>query len=131
MILPRRLMTFTDKAGKMSFCEADDPNQEMNYHPKGYPIPDPEAERIGLKAYLDRTGWGEVAGDKRMTEAKALKQAEVEHKAVDQAATEDKSVEAPRSVTEKADEPSAPEKPDDLGPGLHIDPEARRGRRGA
>ena len=130
MILPRRLMTKRNKAGEECFCEEDDPDQEMNFHPKGYPIPDAEAERRGLKAYLDSTGWGDVAGDKRMTEARAMKQAEAEHKAVEQSATEDKAAAPPAAAAAKADEPSEPEKADEPGPGLHIDPEARRGRRG-
>jgi hypothetical protein len=116
MILPRRLFLLADG----SFCEEDHPKQRMNFRPKGFIIPDAEAERIGLKAYLDQTGWGDKAaepGSKQViTEEKtqeALEEAQeaeaVESKAVVQGETEDKAVDAP-------------------GPGLHVQSESRRQR---
>jgi hypothetical protein len=108
------------------FCEEDDPKQAMNFRPKGFPIPDPEAEKIGLKAYLDATGWGEKAGETPMTDAKAMKPAEAENKAVAQAATEDKSAEAPSAGDEKPEDPADAEKADEPGPGLHVETESRR-----
>lgn len=112
MILPRRLMTLVprpdDPPGKLRFCEADDPKQAMNFHGPGYPIPDVEAERIGLKAYLDATGWGATAfqpGEKKVTEAAFAK-------SVAQAETEDKAVAAPDAEQKAA------------APGLHITPAA-------
>jgi len=128
MILPRRLMTLADG----TFCEEHDPKQAMNFRPKGFVIPDGEAERIGLKAYLDATGWGDVADVKDAPEAKAVVQAE----------TEDKAVKAPQGPAEHAERPpieappppadgtsdEAPQEPQE--PGLHLDTSARRlGRR--
>ena len=108
MILPRRLMTLAD--GR--FCEEHDPKQAMNYRPKGFIIPDVEAERIGLKAYLDQVGWGEVLGVSTPTEEKAVAQGE----------TEDKAVAEPMETKSNVPE-------EDLGPGLHVD-RAARSRRG-
>lgn len=116
MILPRRLMTYTEKDGRVCFCEVDDTRQEMNYHGPGFVIPDIEAERTGLKAYLDATGWGDVADASKAPEVKAVAQAEVEDKAVDLAASEH----AGESDAEDKSEP---------GPGLHVDRTiGRRGR---
>ena len=122
MILPRRLMKLEDG----SFCEEDDPKQAMNFRPKGFPIPDPEAEKIGLKAYLDRTGWGEKADDKKMTEAKAVTPAESEDKSSESTSTGE---ELPGTGGEPPSDPSGADKLNALGPGLHIDPESRRSRR--
>jgi hypothetical protein len=125
MILPRRLMTLADG----SFCEEDDPKQAMNFRPKGYPISDTEAARIGLKAYLDATGWGEKAhekGERKVTEAafeKSVAQAETEDKAV--AGPEEAKAEEPTGDQPKSDETEA-----DPGPGLHVDRGQSRGRRG-
>ena len=113
MILPRRLFLTAD--GK--FCEVDDIRQAKNFHPAGYPIPDQEAERIGLKAYLDETGWGPVAGKAEPP---------IEAKAVDQATTEDKALSGPEDA--KADEPKGDETAADPGAGLHIDRSATRRR---
>lgn len=118
MILPRRLFLTAD--GK--FCEEDDVRQDKNYHPAGYPIPDQEAERIGLKAYLDETGWGEKArekGERKVTEAaheKALEQQKTENKAMDADDTEKKEDDK-AAPSAKAD---ADEKDEPPGPGLHI-----------
>ena len=110
MILPRRIMRKGDL-----FCEEDDPKQDMNFHGKGFILPDTEAERIGLKAYLDATGWGEHADPPKapMAPIEPIREqppepdpmTEPESKAVDQDETEDKGVE---------------------GPGLHLQPESRR-----
>lgn len=144
MILPRRLMTYTDKSGRIRFCEADDVRQQMNYRPKGFMVPDAEAERIGLKAYLDETGYGEVAHPSAPAEpeaeAKAVAQAEVEDKAVSGPAAKGLIIEPaskdpepnapepkdPESTHESHDDPKDDAK-DNPGPGLHIDPAQRRG----
>jgi hypothetical protein len=122
MILPRRLFLLADG----QFCEEDNEKQAMNFRPKGFIIPDGEAERIGLTAYLEKTGWGDTARDPdhpaTEAESKAVAQAEVEDKAVTMAAPDEKAVEP---------EPSS--EAEELPPGLHIPQEGRRGggRRGA
>ena len=106
MILPRRLY----RTASGEFCEEDDVRQAFVYGPKGRVIHETEAERIGLKAYLDRTGYGDVAqAEPAAAEAKAVAQTELEDKALAQTETENKGEELP--------------------PGLHIDPALRRGRR--
>jgi len=112
-------MTLAD--GK--FCEEHDPKQAMNFRPKGFVIPDTEAERIGLKAYLDATGWGEVAD-----EPKADATPPPEAKAVAQAETEDKAMAEPAATVQAGEE--APEEKSELEPGLHLDASARRIGRG-
>lgn len=129
MILPRRLMKLED--GR--FCEEHDPRQAMNFRPKGFPIPDAEAEKIGLKAYLDATGWGEVADEPSTAETpaaeqKAVAQAATEDKAVAQASSEDKSAEHP-VPPEDAPAPPEDEAPAEPGPGLHVETEGRPRRR--
>ena len=123
MILPRQLFKTADGA----WCEEDDVRQAWAYGATGMNIPDAEAEKIGLKAYLN-------AYDK--AHAKEIKAAEkAEAKAVEQAEVEDKAVAGPMEV--KAEEQTTGEtedKPEDEpGPGLHIPLESRRtggGRRG-
>jgi hypothetical protein len=121
MILPRKLYRTADG----HFCEEDDPAQAWAYQSKGSFINDAEAERIGLKAYLDETGWADHArekGERRVTEAAFEKQ-------IAQHETEDKAVAGPEEA--KAQEPKDEEADAEPGPGLHIDPAARRsGRRG-
>ena len=125
MILPRRLMKLEDG----SFCEENDPAQAMNFHGAGFVIPDAEAERIGLKAYLDQTGYGAVADEPHEQAVESKPVAMPEEKAVAQDKVEDKAVEAP---TEAKSEPDAED--ESLTPGLHIQTESRRtpggGRRG-
>lgn len=132
MILPRRLMTFTDKAGEVHFCEEDDERQDMNFRPKGFVIPDVEAERIGLKAYLDETGWGETArekGERKVTQEafeKAVAQQETENKAVD-APTDDTTGVGLHINKEPPPGPAEPPKPEEKD---DTDPAQRRSRRG-
>ncbi len=140
MILPRRLFRLDiGETPPYKFCEEDDPKQAMNFAPKGRIIPDAEAERIGLTAYLEETGWGETAkekGERKVTreqaEKQAEKEAEAETKAVAQSEVEDKAV-SPKAAEEK--EPAAKvedskPKEETTGTGLHIEPESRRGGMG-
>lgn len=130
MILPRRLMRLANG----DFCEADDPKQAMNFHGPGFIMPDGEAERIGLKAYLDATGYGPLAvtaavieRPAMMPETKAVAQAEVEDKAVagpSAAKAEEMPAPPDAPVEEPAEETPDPEQP----PSLSIPPEARRQR---
>jgi hypothetical protein len=123
MVLPRRLMTLAD--GR--FCEEDDPKQAMNFRPKGFIIPDAEAERIGLKAYLDETGYGEVAETLEERNARAAKPQE---KAVAQSEVEDKAIHPEETKSKDAPKEDEPEKHETPTPGLHIEPESRRGGAG-
>ena len=132
----------------MEIVEESDLRAAWNWLPKGYPMTDAEAERIGLKAYLDRTGWGEVA--QAPDAEKSAEDAPARAKAVEQATTEDKAVKGPQEA--KADEPTGdetkapegetappentprelapraePEKPPDLGPGAEEDREPLAG----
>jgi hypothetical protein len=109
MILPRRLYRTADGA----FCEEDDLRQAFAFGSPGMNIPDAEAERIGLTAYLDAY---EKAHSQPAAEAKMVPQAEVEDKAVG-APQEAKAEEPPAAEEDKKDEP---------GPGLHIQSESRR-----
>jgi hypothetical protein len=118
MILPRRLYQTAER----EFCEEDDVRQAYAFGSAGMTIADADAEKLGLKAYLDRTGYGATAVPPTP--------AEPEQKAVDKADVEDKALAAPTEMKAE-DEPAKEETPP---PGVHMQPESRRmgssGRRG-
>lgn len=116
------------------FCEFGDVNARSLRYPKGFPLSDEEAKRVGLLDYLaayDKAHAQEIKVEEKAEE----KAAQAEEKAVAQAEVEDKAVKGPAEEKAPAAEIPAPDESGEPKTGVDFPLETRRigggGRRGS